>query len=153
MTPKEELKIPVTGTRRPCHRRDGIGTLALVLLFVLVIGVMQLGQRFFVGQVTDQAARTSIGRAAQTIARSAITEGMARVASQVNAQGSKLYTILRDDLPIRNATRAITIGSTFPQHTPNSPKIILIYPLLLLAPQGCARIAAGLRSRSFRQAQ
>jgi hypothetical protein len=35
---------------------------------------------------------------------------------------------------------AIALGSTFPQHTPFSTKVILIYPAVLLAPLGLQRI-------------
>jgi hypothetical protein len=36
---------------------------------------------------------------------------------------------------------AIVVGCTFPLHTPFTPKVTLIYPFLLLAPYGLARVA------------
>ncbi len=54
----------------------------------------------------------------------------------------------RRDAPIWVFVLSIAVGCTFPRHTPLTPKVTLIYPFLLLAPYGLARLGQRL-SRAF----
>lgn len=79
-----------------------MSTLVLVMVVLGVVTVMQIAQHFFLGQVTDQSARWHHGRAAQTIAQSALSETVAILGKRVNAESSdpeSLFQILRTRLP------------------------------------------------------
>jgi len=99
--PYAQRVIPPRPGRLFLRARDrrGAAVLIIAMIFLFVLGVMQLGQSFLATQVTDQTAQAIYGNAAQTLADSVIEEVFNWVDTQANQPAKPLFSQVRQELP------------------------------------------------------
>lgn len=90
-------QIPRPSAARP--RRAGMGMLLIVILIlVTVMTFVALARAFFSRGVTSQVLRSSLGVQAQSIAESAVEEGLSELRRRVNDASDPIFVPFREEV-------------------------------------------------------